>query len=52
MTKVTINYNPTTGDGTLYFGDALLCVIQLPRKQVKTIKKLITEHILKEQARK
>lgn len=52
MTKVTIDYTPKTGLGTLYYGDVQLCDIELPIKQARVIRELITEHILQEKKRK
>jgi len=49
MPKVTIDYTPKSGIGTLYYGKVELCDIELPSGLAQAIRGIITKHILKEQ---
>jgi len=51
MSKVTIDYTPKTGLGTLYYGDVQLCDIELPSRLAQAIRGIITQHILEEQGK-
>lgn len=48
MSKVTINYHPTTGSGELYFDDFYLLDIQLPLEQAEAIRQKILKFVLVE----
>jgi len=48
MPKVTIDYNPKYGTGTVYYGNTPICDIRLPDPEAKIIRELIIEHITKD----
>lgn len=52
MRKVTIDYDPQTGTGAVYFEGSRLCDIVLPEAHAESIRELIAERIKeKEQSR-